>query len=276
MTTAARTFSDSAAQFYLPTGAPFYEMPYADPKKGMRKATLADARKVGALPGPTAVLKCLAKPELQNWIVEQAVLAVLTTPRQNGESDDAFVHRVLHVEKVQDQERDSAAELGTAIHDACACYFTGQDVPDAMRLWVMPALIELVKLGSLVCCEKVLLGAGYGGRTDLILEASECWWIIDYKGTKKLPEKEAWPEHRLQLSAYAAAFAQKLSATEQSPVRGTKPIRCANCYISTTEQGKFAIKHHTDEWQKTYQTGFVPLLKVWAWMNNYVPPGLTI
>lgn len=274
MTTVARTFSSTDAQFYLPDGKPLYEVPYKDPSNGMRKANLSDARKLGAMPGPTAVLRCLAKPELQNWITEQAVLAVLTTPRKKDpttgefETDDAFVHRVLHIEKIQDEERDIAAILGKKIHQGCADYFMGQEVDPDIRPWIDPAVKELCKRGQLVCAEKILIGKGYGGRTDLILESPECFWMVDYKGTKKLPEKGAWTEHVLQLSAYAAAFQSKTNGQID------KPIRCTNVYISTIEKGKFAIWDHDPDWQKAFNMGFYPLLKVWCFVNQYWPPGL--
>lgn len=269
MTTNARVHSESTAQFYTPDGKPFYEVAYSDPKKGMRRANLADARKIGALPGPTTILKCLAKPELQSWIVEQTVLAVLTTPRLPGEDEGAFVHRVLHVEKVQDEERDQAAAFGTALHDALSAYFTGSTVPEDMRPWIGPACEALCSRGQLVCSEKVLIGQGYGGRCDLILESPDFWWIIDYKTTKKLPDKGAWLEHRLQLSAYAAAYARML---EHAGHKG-KLIRCANCYISSTDTGKYIIWDHEQPWSNTYSRGFVPLLQVWCFVNGYYPPG---
>ena len=273
MTTAARIHTSSEAQFYLPTGEPFYEVPYADPKKGMRRATLADARKVGALPGPTTILKVLAKPELQSWLIEQAVLAVLTTPRKRNlatgsfESDDDFVNRVLKVEKIQDQERDIAATRGTAIHAAMEAYFTGQPVPEEMKAWIMPAAKAICEHGTLVCSEKVLIGDGYGGRCDLILENTDFWQIWDLKSTKKLPEKGSWMEHVIQLSAYAAAW--KIMVLNSDLAK--KHIQTFNCYVSSIEPGKFIIWKNPDGWIEDYEEAFVPAMKLWRRLNNYYP-----
>jgi len=118
MTTVANVKQSEASHFYLKDGTPFYEVPYKDPTKGMRKATLADARKVNALPSVTTILRILDKPALTRWLIEQAVLAVLTTPRLDGEVLDVFIERVLLVTKSRTKKRDAAAELGTKIHAA--------------------------------------------------------------------------------------------------------------------------------------------------------------
>lgn len=267
MTTAARVISTNGAHFYLPDGTPYYEVPYADPSKGMRKTTLADARKVNALPSVTNILNILDKPALTAWKVEQGVLAVLTTPRQPGEADDAFVHRVLQVERVQDQEVEKARDMGTAIHDAIERYYTGQEIDPELNKYIAGAIIEVNKLGELVSAEHVLVGHGYAGRTDLILKGPECYWILDFKSCKKLPKKEAYPEHVMQLAAYAAAWLRKFSLAGET----AGDVRTANCYISTTEPGKFILIEHDPDWEDAYHAGFKPALALWSFLNDYQP-----
>lgn len=269
MTTNARTVPETASHFYLPNGDPFYEVPYADKKRQgqMRKATLADARKVGAMPSVTTILRCLDKPQLTAWLIEQACLSVLTAPKLPGETLDAFVERVLHQEEQQHAEAEKARELGTAIHDALEAWFTGQDVPEDLRPWIEPAARDIGRGGDIVAAEKVLVNAPYyGGRTDLIQETSGYWLIWDWKSTKKLPERGAWTEHILQGAAYAEAFRASLARAGS-----TKPIRTANCYISTTEQGKYCVCEHAHDWARSYQLGFAPLVQVWQYLNNYYP-----
>lgn len=279
MTTVARTFAEKTAQFYMPNGDPLYEVPYADPSKGMRRATLADARKVGALPGVTAILRCLARPELQNWITEQAVLAVLTSPRKKDpatgefEADDVFVHRVLQVEKVQEQERDLAADLGHKLHELFTGYFRGEEVKSS-PLWprIEPAVKAVAEIGNFVASEKVLIGEGYGGRTDLILETDALWWMWDIKTTKTLPKPDksgkvkAWDEHVLQLAAYAAALWKSLKGAGMT----SKPIRTANCYVSTVETGKYVLAYNPPDWEADYRC-FEHILRVWQYLNKYCP-----
>lgn len=286
MTTVARTHSTNDAHYYHPDGSPCYELPKRD-GKGMKVPTLADAKKLGLRPSVTTILKILPKPELERWKEEQSCLAVLTSPANPDECGpkcdkcghsplthvDAFVHRILHVEEVQHQERDTARDRGIAIHDACERWFSGQDIEPDLRAWVEPAVKGVGSYGEYVSSEKILVGDGFAGKTDLMLEGPACWWLWDWKVTKTLPDpkKGAWTEHRIQLAAYAAAF-HKLIVPAQPIIENLKPIRTANCYISSVESGKFVICEHDPDWQRTYQSLFLPAMKLWQGLNGYVPP----
>jgi len=264
MTTAATIRTSDSAHWYTPKGEPCYELPKKD-GKGTKTPTLADARKLNLLPSVTTILKILDKPALNDWKVTQGVLAVLTTPRLPGEADDAFVHRVLQVERVQDQEATQARDLGTAIHAALEAHLLSLPVFEDMQPWIEPAAKAISQRGRLVTAEKVLVGDGYAGKTDLIQEAADCWWIYDFKTTRKLPEKGSWSEHVLQLAAYAAAFQRMLAQGGE----GRRPIRTANCYISTVEQGRFVIWENDHDWQRCFNQGFAPLVTVWQYLNSY-------
>jgi hypothetical protein len=261
MTTTATIRTNNSCHWYFTDGRPCYELPKKD-GSGMKVPTLADARKLNLLPGVTGILNLLDKPALNDWKVTQGVLAVLTTPRLPGELDDAYVNRVLQVEKVQEQEGKTARDKGTDIHGALEAYFQGQSVLDQWAPWVMPAAEALLKRGSRVTTEKILVGHGYAGRTDLILDTLSHWEIADYKTTKKLPEKGAWDEHVLQLAAYARAW-ETLTAKQVA-----KPIRTVNCYISTVDQGKFKIVENDPNWQEAY-AAFAHLVAVWQYLKGY-------
>lgn len=254
--------------YYLPNGQPFHFVPKKD-GKGTRPTTIADARREGAYPSVTTILQILDKPALKDWLIRQAVMAVVTAPDVPGEDIDAKITRVLDVERDQEQEAKQARDWGTMIHDALEAYFTGQEVQPEMRDWIGPICEDICRRGQLVCAEKVLVGNGYAGRTDLILEASDHWLMLDWKTTKKLPEKGAWPEHVLQLAAYAAAYWHLIGNSGEA--KNSKPIRCANCYISSVDQGKYLLCHHDHDWQKIYNSGFVPLFKFWCYWRQYTP-----
>ena len=259
--TAANVKQSEASHWYFVDGRPCYELPKKD-GKGMKSPTLADARKLNLLPGVSTILRVLDKPALTAWKIEQACLAILTTPRLAGEADDAFVNRVLNVEEVQEEEGKIARDRGTEIHDALESIVKGESISAEIAPWVEPAAEAVMRYGKPVAVEKILIGPGYGGRTDLITEAAECDWIIDYKSTKKLPDKVAWDEHKLQLAAYAKA---------QSLGRPNRNLRCANVYISTVEQGKFVIHEHQDHWISIFENGFAPLVQHWQWSKGYKP-----
>lgn len=267
MTTAARTYTEEASHWYKPTGEPCYEVERSD-GKGMRPTTLRDAKKLGLVPSVTTILKCIAKPELENWKREQDILAVLTTPRIVGEADDAFVHRVLNTERVQDQEAQAARTRGTEIHRVIEDYFGGKQITGEIAAWVLP-VIEAVDTAEFVTSEKTMSCVdGYGGMIDLV-QKSDKWIITDFKTCKKLPEKGSWLEHRLQLSAYArmfyrhCGFAISVEDVNLDPAK----IITRNVYISTTEKGKFAIYEH-DSSSRDYTEGFAPLLRYWRWANG--------
>lgn len=239
----------------------------------MRKTTIADARKLNLLPSVTTILGILEKPALTLYKVEQGALAVLTTPRNEGEELDAFVYRVLHSERQQEQEAAIARGKGTEIHAAFEAYFSGQPVAPEIDPWVRPAINALIAFGEMASSEVILVGNGYAGRTDLIQNCEGCWRIWDFKSTRRLPDPNkggAYAEHRLQLSAYAKGWSDKLvlgGATQQ------KPILCGNVYVSTEKQGEFVICEHEEAWEETFDKGFRPLLEHWIWANGYTPPG---
>lgn len=265
MTTVARPTSPDGSHFYYPDGRPAYEVPYTDPRKGMRPTTLADAKKLGLLPSVTHILRTLHKEALVNWLIENACLAVLTSPRQEGEELDAFVHRVLHVERVQDQEAEMAKDRGTLMHNALEAAFGGKTPEPEVWPWVEKAFVDVGKRGRTIGTEVVVCGNGYGGKIDLVQETDHEVWIWDWKTSKKLPNPDkggAWQEHKLQLAAYAAAWGKST---------GEKPIRTGNVYISTVTQGEFCVCEHQEDWRETYALGFKPLVDVWCWMNSYRP-----
>lgn len=229
---------------------------------GTRPPTIADARKSGGdwVPSVTSVLKVLAKPELERWKIEQAVLAVMTTPRQPGEGDDAFIERVLNEDRVQEQEMKAAAEHGENIHQAISDALYGRQVPDELAQWVDPVVKAIQdRFGHPVASEFVLIGDGYAGRCDLMMQAEfddgDRRAIIDFKNTNSIPKSAMWDEHRLQLAAYAKASRVLVDET-------------AIVYISRKNPGEHVIHIDTD-WPKSYATGFVPCLQMWKFLNDY-------
>lgn len=224
-----------------------------------RPTTLADARKLNLLPSVTTILKILHKQGLVDWLIEQACLAVLTTPKPAEEPLDAFVQRVLHEERVQDQEAAAARELGTDMHNGLEALFNGEQIEDDLRPWIEPAYQHVKAMCPVTLgVEKIVCGNGYAGKIDFIGNGEDTTWIIDFKTTKKLPEKGSWSEHRLQLAAYAMAH-QCIGAK-----------RTGNLYISTVDCGKFVF-HDNGDWLSDYECGFAPLVQHWQWATGYRP-----
>lgn len=250
--------------FYTQAGQAAHFQPKKD-GTGTRPTTIADARKLNLLPSVTTILQVIAKPGLQNWIARQNVLAVVTAPDRPGESLDDKITRILEVDQEQNREAAQAADLGTRIHAAIEQVLNGQEIEPDLHRWIDPALAAVRELcPKTVATEIVLVGQGYAGKADLIATKDGPEVLIDFKTAKNLPLAGSWPEHRLQLSAYAYA-----RAFRDGPEGLVAPFT-ANCYISTTEPGKFAL-HQNADWYIEYLEGFDPLLKYWQWANAYRP-----
>lgn len=258
MTTLARPQTSESSHWYTRDGQPCHTVKCTT-KDGERPTTIADARKLGLLPSVTNILRCLHKEALVQWRCEQAVLACLTSPRNDGEPLDDFVQRILHTEKVQDQEAKAAADLGTRIHRALEDELSGRIAEHEMLPWIEPVWEWLNKTGcDKINTELVLVGEGYAGRTDLIQSFPIAEWIWDFKTTKKLPTKGAYLEHKLQRAAYAKATGF------------VGPILTGNIYISTVEPGKFVVDQDKDHtaWHKYYEA-FEHILKYWQIANQF-------
>lgn len=255
--TAARPSIDHEAHYYTRAGQPMHRVK----KKtgpGDRPTRIDDARKLDLLPSVTTKLKALNRPQLVNYRIEQACLAVLTAPRTDQEPLDEFVHRVLHEEKQQDEERNAAAQLGSRIHAEIDFRLTAKEIgePD-LDVYVMPVLAQINYLGRVVWTEKVVVAEDYAGRFDCLVEGNDLW-LLDFKTCKTMPDKFPWWEHGLQLSAYAAALGNT----------GDKRLRCANLYISTVLPGESRF-FEVENWPDKFQRGFQPISKYWNFANNF-------
>jgi hypothetical protein len=106
-----KLFTERTSHWYSRTGEPCHTVPARSGE--LRPTNVRDARKLRLLPSVTNVLGVLNKPELAQWKMEQAVLAALTLPREQGEELDAFAHRVVEDSQGRMQ---SAMDFGTAFH----------------------------------------------------------------------------------------------------------------------------------------------------------------
>lgn len=192
--------SESGHWYDPKTCSPVYEVPYADPKKGMRPATLRDARKLGLVPGQSSICGVLAAPELIEWIKDQAIKAALETQVVLGEPHDEHLRRIR---VAADNVRDTAAERGTAIHAAIEAHFSGRrDQVGEMAPWVDAVIAALPATPYTWKSEGCLVGPCFGTKIDLVSSAGE--WLIDFK-TKDDIDKDGscrlYDKHLMQLAA---------------------------------------------------------------------------
>lgn len=176
-----------------------------------RDPTLADARKENFVPRVTTVIKStLAAPQLERWKVTQAIHAALTLPEIPGES---LEDRVRRVREDSEAQAKAAAAHGSAVHDAFCRYLHGQDVaPEfAHNVEALQAQIDSgfgLMLGPVatIWSEKTLVGDGYAGTADWLIETSQGLAVVDFKGQDvKDGKPSVRQEYWIQLAAYAAA-----------------------------------------------------------------------
>jgi len=256
MSTVAKVQGRLDSHWYGRDGSPRYEI-IGKTTGRPRPVTIRDARENDWLPSTTTILKVLHKQALVEWLCEQAALAVLTSPRKPGEELDAFVNRVLHEEKQQDQEAQAARDLGTAIHTAIELALAGKPSDPSLEPFVSPAVQAILKTGSVQQTERIVVGDRYAGKLDALTRDNGLLTVWDTKTTKNLPKNGSYDEHKLQTASYAKALGNT----------GDLKVQTANLYVSTSKPGEIKVDTQQD-WPETYERGFKPLTDVWYWLNN--------
>jgi hypothetical protein len=191
--------NESTGHWYLPNGSPAYRVIGKNGKE--RNTTVKDAREHGLLPSVTTIIGCASKPALDVWKQQQAILAALTLPRLEFESEEDWLSRVVSDSK---ETAKQAAERGTQIHGVIEAFYEGIYLPE------LPPYVRAVEtainehFGSqLWVSEKSFAYGGYGGKCDLI--AKNC--VIDFKTTEKdLDKLDYYFDHQMQLAAYRQGF----------------------------------------------------------------------
>ena len=263
---------ESASHWYFPDGTPLHEVPRAD-GKGERPTSLRDARKLGLFPSVTNVLSILAKPGLDAWKQEQAILAALTLPRTEGESLDDFARRVI---TDMHSEVGRAADLGSSVHAAIEGYAQGRWLPEdkeVARLFE-PARqwfdAEVTQVHSVEIATGHLEW-GYAGRVDLVatLRSTGRPTVIDFKTQKVRRDKDGnfkpilhdtWP---LQLEAYHQALASR--------DKGLQDAAIASVVIGSTEPVPVVTKVWEDADKAGFFRAFLAARELWVWQKNYCP-----
>ena len=191
--------TSESGHWYLPDGSPAYRTIGKNGKE--RNTTVKDARGLGLLPSVTTIIGCAAKPALDVWKQQQAILAALTLPRLDGESEEDWLSRVVSDSK---ETAKQAAERGTQIHGVIEAFYEGIYIPE------LPPYVRVVESTinehfgpQLWISEKSFAYGGYGGKCDLIAKG----FVVDFKTTEKdLDKLDYFFDHQMQLAAYRQGF----------------------------------------------------------------------
>ena len=192
--------TSESGHWYLPDGSPAYRIVGKNGKE--RNTTVKDAREHGLLPSVTTIIGCASKPALDVWKQQQAILAALTLPRLEGESEEDWLSRVVADSK---ETAKQAAERGTQIHGVIEAFYEGIYIPE------LPPYVRAVEnainehFGSqLWISEKSFAYGGFGGKCDLVAKSG---FVVDFKTTEKdLDKLDYYFDHQMQLSAYRQGF----------------------------------------------------------------------
>jgi hypothetical protein len=208
--------ASESGHWYDASGKPAYTTIGKNGKE--RNTTVKDAREHGFLPSVTTIIGCAAKPGLDVWKQQQAILAALTLPRIDGETEEDWLSRVVSDSK---QTAKQAAERGTLVHGVIEAFYDGVYMPEIPVYVREVEKIIIEHFGEqLWVPEKSFANNGYGGKCDLISSAG---FVIDFKTTEKdLDKLDYYFEHQMQLAAYRSGF-------------GMPSARCAIVYVNATQ-----------------------------------------
>ena len=252
MSLIVKQHSSESTHYYTRDGDPMYTVP--SKKDGsQRPTTLRDARERNLVPSVTTILNIAAKPGLNVWLQEQAILAALTLPRYENEPESVWLKRVVQDSKSQARE---AADLGTEIHTAVQGFYEGRKASAfPIHVQTCTRVIEGRYGARNWVAERAFAHEmGFGGKVDLHCEGI----VIDIK-TKDFsdPSKVVpYDEHLMQLAAYRVGL-------------GMPEARCANVFISRTNPDLAVVTEWAEEDLQRGWKMFTALLAFWQYKNQY-------
>lgn len=241
------------------TGAPKYQIERSD-GKGLRDVTLKDARKLKLVPSVTTVSSIIAKPQVDQWKLNQLFLSMFQVAAcKLDEPQEQYKTRLFA--KYQ-ENIGKYSKIGNEVHDKLENIFTTGVVLEQDMELLLP-VVELIE--DRFCPEEIIPEKsfahklGYGGKIDLIIKNKNRTIIIDFK-TKQGAELEKiklYDDYAIQLAAYRQAIDPK--------------AECYNCLISVTDK----VKPFISPWDEGELTRawkmFTHLLEYWKLSNNYDP-----
>lgn len=234
-----------SGHWYRKDGTPCYTIIGKNGKE--RPTTLRDARKLNLVPSVTTIMACAARPGLDAWKIDQTILACLTLPKIEGESEAEYIARIKTDSKAQ---AEKAAERGTQIHAWIQMGFEGEDYGEGSK-YFESALNTITN----ECCvqswvvEKSFAYPGFGGKCDIHNDD----YLIDIKTTDKdLGNIKTWDEHAMQLAAYDYGLGFK-----EGTVR-----KCGILYINVNTAESKLIWIQEDELKRGFNC-FMALLDFW-------------
>ena len=245
-----KDYASEAGHWYTRDGVPAYTVASKDGKE--RPTTLRDARKLDLVPSVTTILNVAAKPGLIAWMQRQVLMAALTLPRMENESEEVFLERIIHDSKEQGKK---AADAGTDIHAQIQNHYEKESPSVTDTVMAVDVLLYRTFGDIKWICEKSFSHElGFGGKVDM----SSHDVVVDIK-TKDFDDPSSvspYDEHLMQLAAYRVGL-------------GIPEAKCANVFVSRTVPGLVTIHEWTESDLKRGWEMFYSLLNFWQAKNQY-------
>ena len=229
----------------------------------------------GPVPSVTTVLSIMDKPAVTTWKGKQIALAALKYPEtliqlQREEGDDQAIRWLM---RKADEERDTAASLGTGVHLLADMLSRGSE-SDPKTWNVLPGtepyleafrgFLRLYGPHSIISSEKAVWSLnGYGGTYDLLMTIDGELWLVDIKTSKGY-----YPEYGLQLAGYRWADSIVLP-NDPRPYPMPEIHRTGILHLRPDQYpdtGWRLVEYPTD-YEKDYLT-FLGLLEAWKWKQD--------
>ena len=212
--------------WYDKDGQPAYTIIGTNGKE--RATTLRDAKKHGYVPSVTTILGLLHKPGLETWKLQNMLLAALTLPREDGESETDWIERVMQDSKATGKE---AMDRGSRMHDVLEQFYKSKTT----QIWpsycieIDRALETHFGTQNWIPEKSFIHSMGFGGKVDL--HAPDI--VVDFKSKEgSLDSVKAYDEQIMQLAAYRNGL-------------NMPNARCVNVYF--TESGDVKLIEHSEE-----------------------------
>ncbi len=256
---------NDSTHWYSDTCEAVFQVPNKS-KGGMRPTRITDAMERKLLPSVTTILGVLARPQLDRWKLEQVAKACLADAISGYFTTDEELYCRTMIEDAFKQV-DTAADLGTAIHEAIEQHFTGKPYNQALLPYV-EAVDKWVKDEEVVFEKHELRLAskshGFAGTTDAVIKCKRGHGILDFKSRKTQPGKPATPydTHPMQIAAYDVAYFHVMPEPDR--------IGC-NLFISTTEPGRVDATWYDSKELTAAWNAFAACRDLWVHLRGYDP-----
>lgn len=223
------------------------------------------------LPSVTSSRRMAGLPfGLHNWTLNQVINHALDNlpelSRRLGSGDPGVLQVLRHeLRGAATAERDKAAKLGTAVHDAAASGLALTQVPAEVAPRLRQYMAWLRASGAEVIGSEFQvfnLTVGYAGSVDLLVRFPNGQvWLVDLKTGRGI-----YSDHSLQVVAYAGAeFVGADDIVDEDLTRLLQQVRgVAVLHLSDAGWSFHAIRWDSETWR-----AFCGLLEFATWSHTH-------